>query len=332
MVSALRGLGAPSVCWLYGPRRVRDDLQRRGVTVVSLRAPLNPDSADEVARRVRRAGARVVLCNVMRLESRTVAKLRAAGLVVTAVVEGSPPRALDHVFDVVERPELMILSPRLTARRRRARRGTAPLLLTMGGCDARGLTPRLVRWLGRLAVPPELRVVVGGLFDHERRLQLAMERYPAGCELERAPDQERLFHLMAVSRAAITHGGDTLYELACLGVPTAAVCPSARQLRVARRFASAHAVMNLGVHRALTRPVFQKGVRRLLDDPVTRRQLARCGRALVDGRGAQRVASTLAQLTASRTGVSGSDAGSEPAPVLDGRANQLRPGAGIGRS
>ena len=302
VVSALRRLGSASVCWLYGPRRVRDDFTGCGVTAVSLRAPLNPDTAERVARRIRRAGARVVFCNVMRLESRTVARLRAAGLVVAAIVEGNPPRALDHVFDVVERPELMILSPRLTSRRRRPRNPEGgPLLLTMGGCDARGLTPRLVRWLGGLAAPSELQVVVGPLFDHDRLLSAAVDRYPSRCQVERAPGQDRLFRLMRTSRAALTHGGDTLYELACLGVPTGVVCPTVRQLKVARRFETAGATLNLGVHRTLTREVFQQRMGGLLNEAVLRGRLASKGRALVDGRGAQRVARALARLARDNT-------------------------------
>jgi len=191
----------------------------------------------------------------------------------------------------------MILAPELVGHRREDAAG-APLLLTMGGCDARGLTPRLVRWLGGLEAPPDLQVVVGALFGHEEALRMAVERYPGRCRVVRAPRQPRLFRLMRRCSAAVTHGGDTLYELACLGVPTAVVCPTVRQLRVARRFEADGAALNLGLHRTLPRPLFQRQVGRLLGDRSLRLRLARNGRALVDGRGAQRVAEALLAMNA----------------------------------
>ena len=297
VISALDRLGIETSCLGYGPRPVRSVLDGLGVGVSTLTTRLGPETAAALGRRIRRAGTRVVFCNVMRLEETTVTRLRAAGLVVTAIVEGQGPTGLDQVFDVVARPELMVLSPRL-ARRRPPRRPAISLLLTMGGVDARGLTPRLIRWLGGMTQPPDLRVVVGALFDHHEALKRAVERYPVACRVDRAPPQDRLFRMMRASRAAIAHGGDTLYELACLGVPTAVVCPTVRQLRVADRFAGAAAVLNLGVHRTLTRSRFQRGIIRLLRDTRLRRCLRTAGPRLVDGRGAQRVARTLAELAA----------------------------------
>ena len=297
VMRALDRLGVEARCLGYGPRSVRAGPAGLGVGVAPLATRLGPESAAALGRRLRRAGARVVFCNVMRLEETTVTRLRAAGLVGTAIVEGQAPVSLDHVFDVIARPELMILSPRL-ARRRPARTATISLLLSMGGSDARGLTPRLVRWLGGMTDPPELRVVVGTLFDHHEALSRAVDCYPVECLVDRAPPQDRLFGMMRASRAAIAHGGDTLYELACLGVPSAVVCPTVRQLRVADRFAAAAAVLNLGVYRTLTRPRFQRGIIRLLRDTRLRRCLRTAGPRLVDGRGAQRVARTLAELAA----------------------------------
>ena len=303
---ALRRQRCHALCLTHGPPDVRAHFREAGVPVRSMPGRLNVRTAAFVRATVDRVAARAIVCNVMRLDYRTVEKLRAGGELAVAVISEGDCLGADYGFQIVSQPEFMILDPAIRNFRRLAGDRSTGVVITMGGYDARGLTPRLVRWLGQMRNAPRLRVVVGARFGHRDALERALHRYPAHCEVLHGLAQRELFRVMRDSACAITHGGDTLYELACIGVPALTVCPTVRQLRVARTFARRGNAINLGLARHVRRSRFQAAVRRLRDDSGLRRRLALRGRALVDGRGVDRVAAVLVRMVCPRPRTRGS--------------------------
>lgn len=99
--------------------------------------------------------------------------------------------------------------------------------------------------------------------------------------------------LMSRADIAVSAGGTTLYELACMGVPAVAVPVVENQLENVRGFASLGCGISVtGAHD----PGLVQAVSGLAGDPGLREGLSERARSIVDGRGAERVARALARL------------------------------------
>ena len=100
---------------------------------------------------------------------------------------------------------------------------------------------------------------------------------------------------------AVATFGVTAYELAFLGVPAVLVSHSEENAASAARYARHGAAVDLGfVNRVRDRDAVL-AIEALLNDSVARRRLARAGRALVDGAGAERLAELVNSLQRGRT-------------------------------
>ena len=103
-----------------------------------------------------------------------------------------------------------------------------------------------------------------------------------------------------LSQAAVgvVAGGVTLYEACALGVPVVALAVTAAQHQTVRAMAHRGAVIDAGGPSAINTAIERAAdsVSRFLNDERLRRQYSNTARALVDGRGAFRVAQRLRQL------------------------------------
>jgi spore coat polysaccharide biosynthesis predicted glycosyltransferase SpsG len=89
----------------------------------------------------------------------------------------------------------------------------------------------------------------------------------------------------------------TLYEACALGVPVVAVALNRLQHTTIQAIARRGAAIDAGAIGPATARVALE-IDRLLRDPAARRRMGMAGRALVDGRGAARVAARLRHLAA----------------------------------
>ncbi|HTL46684.1 MAG TPA: hypothetical protein VL688_01340 [Verrucomicrobiae bacterium] len=99
--------------------------------------------------------------------------------------------------------------------------------------------------------------------------------------------------LMAAADMALSAGGVTSYELACLGIPSVLVIRARNQEPIARKFAAYGAAVNAGWLDRLSAARLSSEIEKLMADGKKRARLARKARFLVDGKGAQRLAREL---------------------------------------
>lgn len=105
-------------------------------------------------------------------------------------------------------------------------------------------------------------------------------------------DLPNLAEFFARHDLQIGAGGGATWERCCIGVPTLAILVAENQRHVLdplRVLGVVHAVTD----NPLSEELLGREIRHLIDTPAVRRQLARQGRALVDGRGALRVADVM---------------------------------------
>lgn len=114
--------------------------------------------------------------------------------------------------------------------------------------------------------------------------------YAEKLALEIVSDPDGLPALMGSADLAITAGGISSLELACLGVPMLICEASPNQALNVAGLAAAGAAIDLGALQGLSAESLQSVVRELANDESRRRRMALAGPRLIDGYGADRVA------------------------------------------
>lgn len=166
------------------------------------------------------------------------------------------------------------------------------VLITFGGDDLRNITPQVLKLL--VAKFPRLikRVIVGyGFSDHNRR---QIKKAADGkTELIYHPDARRLRDAMLSCDIAVSAAGQTLYELARVGVPTVAVAVAENQLNNAKGWHSAGFISYAGWWDGkdlLSRVI---GGINYLEDKDVRIEKSAIGMKFVDGNGCNRISNFI---------------------------------------
>ena len=94
------------------------------------------------------------------------------------------------------------------------------ILISFGGSDVRNLTPLVLKNLNEKYPDYKKTVVVGAGFENVESIESCQSE---NVTLAYDVDANKMASLMQKSDIAISSGGQTLYELACLGVPTIAI-------------------------------------------------------------------------------------------------------------
>jgi UDP-2,4-diacetamido-2,4,6-trideoxy-beta-L-altropyranose hydrolase len=170
------------------------------------------------------------------------------------------------------------------------------VLITVGGMDPCGLTPRLIEWMRQTLSSATIEVVAGPFFSEPLLTDIEMVARRSGMTLvHRAPTDLR--DLMLFCDLAVTGGGQTTYELAATGTPAVAIRMAENQTLNLEGLAARGALrwtgdaQDPGLRDALARTVTQ-----LASDLAEREAMSRAARGLIDGKGADRVAQAIVEL------------------------------------
>jgi spore coat polysaccharide biosynthesis predicted glycosyltransferase SpsG len=161
------------------------------------------------------------------------------------------------------------------------------VLVSMGGSDPCALTLQALRALDNMEEEFHATIAVGPAFLHEAELEawLAGARRQYECRRE-----DSLLDLMVNSDLALVSFGTTVYELAAAGLPAIALSITEDHAQSAEVFAQGGSLMHLGLFSVISAAQIQSAVRELLNGQQLRLAMAQRGQALVDGKGAERVA------------------------------------------
>jgi UDP-2,4-diacetamido-2,4,6-trideoxy-beta-L-altropyranose hydrolase len=263
-------LGEPSVDSFLSARGAAPAADAGDAPVVLLDR-VEPTDAAQV-RALQQTGRRVVL-----LDDRGAGRMVADLVVDPPTASGWPPAGPNRLAGF----EHVLLRREVS----KARRASSPseVLLALGGSDPTGLTPLLAAALADAGVA--LAVNLGPGYGAERDLP--------GRVLD-APEQ--FAGELAGARLLVASYGHALLEAAHLGVPAVVVVTRADHLEHATAFVG-HGTAELVDMSDGARPAELAAlVQALLADGDRAGALAARGRALVDGRGARRVAAAIRAL------------------------------------
>ncbi|MCA1907408.1 MAG: hypothetical protein LDL39_03510 [Magnetospirillum sp.] len=161
------------------------------------------------------------------------------------------------------------------------------LLVTYGGADPKGVGPRLAALL-----PDHVAIdfIVGPFADIPSNL-------PPNVTLHKAPTD--LLGLIDRADLALCAGGQTLFEMAAAKLPSIAIGIGEDQRPNLETLSRQGAVLFAGWVDSEDFPVtLAQALRTALTDATLRQSLARQAHELVDGKGADRIATTIANLLA----------------------------------
>lgn len=94
------------------------------------------------------------------------------------------------------------------------------ILITMGGNDLRNLTPKILGLLNNYFPDINKKVIIADSFKNISEIENLKN---SNVELIYFPKSSEIINVMASVDLAISASGQTLYELACIGVPTIAI-------------------------------------------------------------------------------------------------------------
>lgn len=177
--------------------------------------------------------------------------------------------------------------------KKRPIRGRAKgVLVSMGGADPSGATLRVIGALDKLDKEIEKVIVIGPAFPHHSKLrELVPMLVEDNFQICRAVSN--MAELMFKADVAISHGGDTLYELACVGTPNLVLYEVEHERIQASVFEKKGATICLGKGTEVPLEEITSSVSHLLQDEALRKEMSRQGKKLVDGKGAEIVCAII---------------------------------------
>ncbi|HVL88711.1 MAG TPA: UDP-2,4-diacetamido-2,4,6-trideoxy-beta-L-altropyranose hydrolase [Actinomycetota bacterium] len=246
--------------------------------------------------------------------------LRDAGLFVAAIddlaaypldahlVVSFGPHAHEANYESVRSDTRFLLGPRYTILRPEywdvplmpPRERVRNILVTTGGADPTGVMPSWIEAVDGIDADFDVTAIVGPFFAEPGAVHAAAA---AAARTVRVVDSPRVTRPMqAMADIAVTAAGQTIYELAALGVPTVAAEIAANQRPQLDAFAKLGAMIDAGAASdAATAERIATIVERLLSGADERRVLSETARAAVDRRGAVSVAAEIAGGIAAHT-------------------------------
>ena len=194
-------------------------------------------------------------------------------------------------------PEYAPIKPEFLAVSYDVRERVTDILVTMGGSDALNIAGTLGEALLE-TLPQDVNItVICGRFsphlDKVKKLELSDSRF---CVLTDVTD---MWNQMAKSDLAIAAAGSTMYELCTIGVPAICCYYVENQRRMAECFGKETSMLNAGDYSKEPDEVLElilQEVSSLIKDYELRKRLSAEMKALLDGKGAKRIAEKLCKI------------------------------------
>lgn len=170
------------------------------------------------------------------------------------------------------------------------------LLVTFGGSDAENTTELALQALALLPAPAiNVRVLVGASNPHRGALERVAAKLDHSVEFQ--TDSKRIAEEMAWADVAISAAGSTSWELGFMGLPSLLIAVSENQDGCAQYLHQHGIAISLGRQSQVQPAEAAAALSALAADSARRTEMSSRGRALIDGRGAERVVQTMAGIT-----------------------------------
>ena len=151
----------------------------------------------------------------------------------------------------------------------------------------------LLRTEQLLEMPKVDKVSIATRVHHPRYHELKDFAADSGGRVEVVTEPKELMTRLVRSHFALTSGDTMALELCCVGIPQLVLPTKQRHILSAKRMDDEGVATFLGAADEVTFDSLYETVNLVLDDPMERLGMSRCGRNLIDGRGGDRIVNGL---------------------------------------
>lgn len=202
-----------------------------------------------------------------------------------------PPNCCFGADFAILRNEFM----KLHQKEKRFSQGRKKVLVSMGGVDRSGATLRIMKALQLIGEPVEKEIILGKGFAHMGQFQQMCEKINDS-HFTFAQGVNNLAEKMQKADIVISSGGNTTYEMACVGTPGIILWEDKHEDLQGRAFSEKGIVCHLGNGVATPLEVIAGSVEALLSNTKKLKQMSWRGKQLVDGKGKDRIFQVLMSL------------------------------------
>ncbi|MDD5529877.1 MAG: UDP-2,4-diacetamido-2,4,6-trideoxy-beta-L-altropyranose hydrolase [bacterium] len=160
------------------------------------------------------------------------------------------------------------------------------IMITFGGEDSENMTIKILKLLNKNYPKIVKNVVIGKSFKNVEKIERVRDKTT---ELLYHPGAEKMKKVMLKSDIAISAGGQTLYELARIGVPTIGICMAENQLGNLKGCEKAGFLEYIGWYNKANLIGKLNDSIQYLESMKIRRTKSKIAKKCVDGKGAKRI-------------------------------------------
>ncbi len=166
------------------------------------------------------------------------------------------------------------------------------ICISMGGVDLYGTTVKLVKWLSTIFHDVQINCVLGVGFLFSQELRSTIESLPPNNQLHVMKNIHNIYEYFYEADLAFCAGGNTLHELACIGVPTIVIPTMDHELRNGQAYASRGFGICLSKSEEITAGSIESSIAKMLSKEY-RKKMSRNGKMACDGMGCKRTAEII---------------------------------------
>lgn len=159
------------------------------------------------------------------------------------------------------------------------------ITVSMGGVDAPGTTLKMAEWLPHIMGDVRINLVLGGGFLYKEKLERIVE---GNINITVYQNIDFLYDLFLESDLAICAGGNTLHELAIMGIPTLVIPSMPHELENGMTFQKKGFSICCDMADQITEQNFKKNIVGI-ENMKVRMNMKKRGKQITDGNGAERV-------------------------------------------
>lgn len=174
---------------------------------------------------------------------------------------------------------------------KKIKRSVKSILVTQGGSDTHGFTPLIARALYSMPSDIKISLVLGPNFSHYEEMHDAIRNAPRQFDLIESLND--LSDAISEADLAVCAGGNTLFEMACLGTPAIVICGERFEIETAMRMQASGFSEVLGFGDDIDEDIIRSRANSLILDYTRRKSMSKKGKELVDGKGAERIAELI---------------------------------------
>ena len=163
------------------------------------------------------------------------------------------------------------------------------IIISMGGSDPEDLTSFVVKSLLSIS-KIQATIILGPLYSHYNKIQNTIKNNDNFTIINKP---KNIWLEFSKSDLAISNAGNTLFELAIMGIPTICMAAVKHQIPYAKIFAEKGFAKDLGYERKAAKKAILSTTLNLLHDELLRVKMSKAGSIIVDGKGLSRVVDVI---------------------------------------